>query len=158
MRSIFKLYIFKLVILSITMIFISFGASAYNSDIGSMYGWCSVLKKNNFSFKGLDTEEFVEALVCESAMQSYVQVGANTCDNIKIAHFASKRVAKNDQSKIKVFLDGIAIDTANSFVSTKQVILSFLNYAEKNPNEFNDRLYIKRQEFLGKVFPCKLDE
>jgi len=32
MKSIFKLYIFKLVILSVTMIFISFGASAEKLD------------------------------------------------------------------------------------------------------------------------------
>ena len=148
----------KLIIITLTMIFISFGAKAYNSDIESMYGWCTTFKNNNFKYKGLNSDDLMVSLVCETAMQSYSQLGASTCENIQIANKAAQMNTKDDHWKVKVFLNGLEKDSANAPVSLKQTVLSFSNYAEKNPNDFGKRIYQKREEFLGKIFPCDIEK
>jgi hypothetical protein len=140
------------------MIFISFGASAYKGDINTMYKSCSVFKKNNFQYKGLNDMDLFSVVLCESVMQSYAQIGYNNCENLHIANEAAKNNLKEDHWKTKVFLDGLAENTANANVNTTQAILSFLNYAEKNPNLFNKLIIFQRSEFLSKVFPCDLNK
>jgi hypothetical protein len=49
MKSIFKLYIFKLVILSLTMIFIIFGANASTTE--QFFGYCKTYQNNGFKLE-----------------------------------------------------------------------------------------------------------
>ena len=77
MRVFFKLYIFKLVILSLTMIFFTFGASAIN--IGDMYKNCKPYQNNGYKIEGLTETQAIESVACNAYFRALINTGVKNC-------------------------------------------------------------------------------
>ena len=147
MKSIFKLYIFKLAILSLTMIFISFGASALT--IEKLYKDCKPFQSNGFEFNNLDSNQIQRAIACFSYLSGLKNSGFTNC--IIMREF--NRIKYVDKKK----LDLISSLLTNANVDIDQVITSFTNYAENNTEFWKNELSNYARKFISKKFPCKLD-
>ena len=150
----------KLIITTLTMVFIGFGANAgniANVNIDKLYDFCSIFKKNNFDFKNLNSIDRAKSTVCASTLSAFVNYGYGVCVRNKYVynlHIQKKKLTNDNKSLITVLTQ----TSANNYVSTKQAILSFLNFAEKNPNSFDKYPHSFTPMFLGEVFPCELDK
>jgi len=147
MKGIFKLYIFKLIILSLTMIFISFGASA-KSDVEMYYKYCKPYQNNGFSADGLNETKLTNSLKCVEFFAILKMIGERNC-------YIFNSLRKNNRINDKSFIE-VARFTANSTPSVDAIISSFIKYAENNPASWVLRVDTPAPEYLSKEFPCKL--
>ena len=146
MKGIFKLYIFKLIFLSLTMIFISFGASAKLMTTGELYKNCKKYQNDGFQIKNKnDAMEIANAFMCLTRFKTMTEEGDILCMNLKMFY-----QREGETPYIKVLAR-----RANSFITDiNQSIMSFINFAEQNPNKW-DRWYQQdRSEYFAKSFPC----
>lgn len=152
MRSIFKLYIFKLVILSLTMIFISFGANAYSIKV--MYGYCKPLQNNGFNFENMEQGAQIKALTCYSYMTAVKDFGYANCGTLSVA----KRNGAEGQSGTFDTFNLVKDYMASGKADADAVIASFIKFAENNPDKWKYKSTEYVKEYLSDVFPCKLDK
>ena len=151
MKGIFKLYIFKLVILSLTMIFISFGASAYS--IKTMYEYCKPLQNNGFKMKGLDEERQVNGLTCSTYTIALKELGERNCIYLNIV----KEMGADDKSGTFDMFSMVKNTMASGKADVNAVVASFNKFAENNPDKWENKPSVHFKEFVSEVFPCKLD-
>ena len=152
--SLRKRDIMKLFITTLTMIFISFGANS-TIKIGQLHDYCSIYKSNNFKVKGLVGDNFSKALFCVNKIQSFIEAGWQTCKTYNL--FYKKSVEKNQISKSdKQLYYLMSLTTANKFITTKQGVLSFLNWADKNPKLFDKYPFVYLGDYLINDFPCEI--
>ena len=148
MKSIFKLYILKLAILSLTMIFISFGASANNVE--ELYKYCKPFQNNGLTLDGLNIKQQRSGLLCATYIRAMIDMGGQNC------------VYLNEMYKSTS--DKIGIQVLSSFHANDRkaplnaVITSFVIFAENNTSKwkYSPASYVK--EFINKNHPCKLEE
>lgn len=146
MKSIFKLYVFKLFILSLTMIFMSFGANAKFMTTGEVYKECKKFQNNGFNIKNKNNAmDIATGFSCLLRFKTMVEEGDILCLNLKLIY---KREGEIPYLRILA-------RRANSLITDiNQSIMSFINFAEQNPNKW-DRWYQQdRYEYFGKNFPC----
>lgn len=147
MKSIFKLYIFKLVILSLAMIFISFGASA--TSVENLYKQCKPFQSNGFSYEGLSEKQKWDAVLCQKILNNIALRGTSNC---YLLNAERKDGNINDRQFQKLTM------LANSPAYGNSLVISFLKYAEANPNVWKTRIPVVSYWFLSKDFPCQLKE
>ena len=152
MKRIFKLYIFKLTILSLTMIFISFGASAY--PIKKMYQYCKPYQNNGFQVKSMDAKGKINALTCVSYKTAIKDLGFYNCTLLNQA----KGMGADDQTGPFDTFEMVKQTMASGKAGINAVIASFNKFAENNPDKWKYKSAHFFKEFLSDVFPCKLDK
>ena len=152
MKSIFKLYIFKLVILSLTMIFISFGANAYSIKV--MYEYCKPLQNNGFKIESMDNQGQIDGLECWSYMTALKDLGFANCRILNLA----KKHGADDQSGTYDTFNMVKDTMASGKADVNAVVASFNKFAENNPDKWKYKTAEYFKEFVSDVFPCKLDE
>lgn len=137
----------KLLITTLTIIFISFGANA-SSNIETLYKYCKIYQNNGFKFKSTDQLVELKSVICQSEIRMMVHLGDKNCAILQ-------EIYKNSTDKIK--LEVFAKMAANGREqSISQVIMTFINFAEKNPQLWKDKVILHSKLFLGNKFPCKL--
>ncbi len=142
----------KLLITTLTMIFISFAASAYS--IEDMYKYCKPLQNNGFQIESMDEKGQINALTCYSYMTAIKDLGSANCGILGVA----KRSGADGQSGTFDTFNLVKDYMASGKADTNAVIASFNKFAENNPDKwvYKSSAYVK--EYLSDVFPCKLDE
>ena len=146
----------KLLITTLTMIFISFGANS-SIKIGQLHDFCSIYKSNNFKLNGLEGDDFAKALTCGIKFQRFIETGWQTCKTYNL--FYKKSIEKNYLSKSdKQLYYLMSQTTANKFITTKQGVLSFLNWADKNPKLFDKYSINYLGDYLINDFPCEIKD
>ena len=148
MKSIFKLYIFKLAILSLTMIFISFGANALT--IEELYKQCRPYQNNGFEFRNLSESQNRKAIACMTYLAGIRDTGLANCEMMR----EYNKMKFIDKNKLEIMSNL----SANANVLIDQVITSFTNYAENNTENWMYSPTVYASKFLYKKFPCKLDK
>lgn len=158
MKSIFKLYVFKLVILSLTIIFISFKANASQIiSVETLYDYCAIFKKNNFKYKGLDPSELRKSTICVERMIGYVEAGAGLCRNYNYFYKRFKE-AKILNDTHEHFFDLLEDTSGNQLIDYERAIKSYMSFVEKNTNLFRSLPFLHTTKFLSKQFPCKINK
>ena len=139
----------KLLITTLTMIFISFGANAV--EIGKMYNNCKPFQNNGFSMNGLAEEQLITATVCGGYFRGMIDLGVKNCVFLRIFH----KYKMVDDDEFKSFSKVLA-NTMNP--NLRAVIAGFINYAENNSEKWDKEIGLISHNFLSEKFPCKLEE
>ncbi len=79
----------KLLITIITMMFISFGAYAFN--IGDMYKYCKPYQSNGFDYNELTENQQIKALQCLSSLKFMFNIGSKTCVYLQSFYNSEKK-------------------------------------------------------------------
>ena len=138
----------KLLITTLTMIFISFGASAVSVE--SLYKQCKPFQSNGFAFENLSTKNVQNAIACLSYLAGMRDTGLANCQMMR----EYNKMKFIDKNKLEI----ISNLSANANVHIDQVITSFTNYAENNSDEWKYSPTVYASKYLYKKFPCTLDE
>ena len=136
----------KLLITTLTMIFISFGASAKVNTIGELYKDCKIYQNNGFELTGLDQVGIFRSTKCAIRFNTMLFEGQYLC--IALNALYKQNIDQNA-------LNLIAKMRANSGVKNiDQAIMTFINFAEKNPEKWDSDYQLYRDLYLGEKFPC----
>ena len=145
----------KIILFLTTLLFINFEVKAKDFSVEQMYEYCSIWKNNGFNIGNLDELNQFKATVCMAYIGGISDKGWSNCVSLNISidtyqkQYNTNEVGKRYNKVIKLFV-------ANIRISAKQAVLSFINYAEKNPNQFKYSAVSESYNYLGKIFPCKL--
>ena len=140
----------KLLITTLTMIFISFASNA-TLPIKEMFAHCKPLQNNGFKIQNLDNIQQINALTCMSYMRALRDVGEWNCFLLNTA----KRRGTDTKSK------GFQIAKtlmANANADVTAVVASFNKFAENNPDKWDKPIGPFSNVFLSAIFPCKIKE
>ena len=146
MKGIFKLYIFKLLILSLTMIFFSFGANAKVNTIGQLHKDCKIFQNNGFELTRLDQVGIFRSTICATRFNTMLFEGQYLCIALNALYI--KNVDLNVLSYFAKLRANSGVEDAN------QGKMTFINFAEKNPDKWNIDYQLLRDLYLGNKFPC----
>ena len=138
----------KLIITTLTLIFISFGANAITVE--KLYKFCKPYQNNGFQFDNLSSVQKNNAVGCLSYITGMVDKGSGTCRMIK--EINKKKLIDKKQLN---FLSSLI---ANERAQINAIIASFNNYAENNTDKWKYTPGSYTYEFISKKFPCKLDK
>ena len=138
----------KLLITTLAMIFISFGANALSVE--KLYKDCKPYQSNGFSTKNLSFEKQISSIACLSYLRGIRDKGDLNCKYLK----GIKKAKAIDIESLRV----LSLLLANSKASISSVITSFINYAENHPENWKYTPDTYSKEYLSDKFPCKLDE
>ena len=138
----------KLIIITLTMIFIGFGASAKTMSLGQLYKDCKIYQRNGFTLKKLQELDIYKSILCVSTFKTMINEGGFLCEGLKQEH----KLEPNSKSLLFV-----AIMRANSIpIDVSQAIMTFINYAEKHPKRWDEPYQFFRNEFMSAEYPCDL--
>lgn len=138
----------KLLIITLTMIFISFSTSAVT--VGDLYKYCKPYQNNGFEFNNLGTVQIQNALGCMFYLRGMIDRGRGNC--IVLEEMNKMNIIETN--KLKVFSNL----TANDKAPLNPIITSFINYAENNTHQWKYSPLSYAQDFISKKFPCKIKE
>ena len=139
----------KLLITTLTMIFISFGAHAFNVE--TLYKYCKPYQNNGFSWDNLSKSKIQDGIICISYFRGLGEAGYGTCDYFR-------RVYDRGLIDIKAFKTLSSLTANEKFGSVTQIITSFINFAENNPQHWKYSPYNYTNKYISEKFPCKLDK
>ena len=142
----------RLLILILSMIFTSFGASAYSIKV--MYEYCKPFQNNGFQVKGMDDEGKIKGLTCVSYMTALKDLGITNCILLNQA----KEIGADAQSGAFDTFNFVKEYMASGEADKYAVIASFNKFAENNPDKWEYKSAAYFREFVSDVFPCKLDK
>ena len=139
----------KLLIITLTIIFINSGVFAKNSGtIEDYYKFCKPYQVNGFSSKGLSNEQSNMSLICNNGLVTLMKKGILNCDILNYAR-------KDDSIDDKQF-NLLSTMIGNGFVKANPLITSFIKYAENNPEHWSKDITFATYHFLSRISPCKL--
>ena len=101
----------KLIVTTLTMIFIGFGASAITVE--ELYKDCKPLQNNGFAFENLKRNQMQAALACTAYLNGLADRGYVSCNHLKTLN-KNKKILFD---KKKIF--AISLITANGRYSNK---------------------------------------
>lgn len=136
----------KLLITTLAMIFISFGANAKENTIGQLYKDCKIFQNNGFELTGLDQVGIFRSTICATRFNTMLFEGQYLCIALNALYL--KNVDPNVLSYIAKLRANTGVEDAN------QAIMTFINFAEKNPDKWNTDYQLLRDLYLGDKFPC----
>jgi len=140
----------KLLITTLTMIFISFGAASQNYTVEEMYKDCKPLQSSGFNIKSIPQVAMMPTIACVKYFDALVTSGVMVCGSL----IGMKQRGYNlNTIDFKSFRDL----NSNGQTKTFPVIASFVNFAENNANLWKEKVALIKHQFLGTKFPCKLD-
>jgi hypothetical protein len=142
----------KLLITTLTMIFMSFGASAYTANsynIETLYKYCKPYQNNRFIFKGLDRYQIENAIDCTAYVKGLIDLGYKNC--LYLRQVYKEKGIRMTASQI--LSDFIANETN---VSINVVIKTFIKYAENNLKVWKYSPFNYTNVFLSKNYPRKI--
>lgn len=142
----------KLLITTLTMLFISFGANAYSVKI--MYEYCKPLQNNGFQLESMDNERQMDGLSCMTYMTAIRDLGVTNCVLLNVAKRSGADAQSGTFDTFNMAKDAMASGEAD----VNAVIASFNKFAENNPDKWKYKSASYFKEFLSDVFPCKLDK
>ena len=136
----------KLLITTLSIVFISFGANAKFSTTGELYKDCKKFQTDGFQIKNQnDAMQIATSFSCLTRFLTMIEEGDILCMNLKLMH---EKIGDKPWMKILA-------KRANSLVeNVNQSIMAFINYAEKNPKKWNRWYQADRHEYFAKNFPC----
>ena len=137
--------IMKLLITTLTMIFIGFSAQAYKID--DMNKHCKIFKANKFEVESSDNRIMNASIACSHYFRAILDGGQINCHALKML----KGIKDFNRSLL-------ASINANAAVTLPQAINSFLDWAENNEDKWHEGLMVYKTVFLHDKFPCKLKE
>ena len=137
----------KLLFIILTMIFFSFVASA--TSVETLYKQCKPFQNNGFAYEGLSEKKKWDAVLCQNILNNIALRGTSNC---YLLNEERKDGNINDRQFKKLTM------MANSPAYGNSLIVSFLKYAEANPNNWKTRVPVISYWFLSKDFPCKLSK
>ena len=146
----------KILITTITMIFISFGVlgdgTAWN--VGKLYERCKIINDADFNFEELDKDKTAYSVSCISILITMMVEGEKICHSLK-------GTLKNlEPSYVRGEILGRMLLFGNSLTDNQNLIKTFVKWA-KNKQEFWKQPITNsqpRMDFFGGNFPCKPDE
>ena len=138
----------KLLITTLTMMFISFGANAISVE--NLYKQCKPFQNNGFAYEGLSEKQKWDAVLCQNILNNIALRGTSNCYILN-----SERKDGNISDRQFKRLASIL---ANSPAHGNSLVVSFLQYAEANPNNWKTRVPVVSYWFLSENFPCKHKE
>jgi len=131
------------------MIFISFGAHAFSVE--TLYKYCKPYQNNGFSWDNLSKSKIQDGIICLSYFRGLGDAGYGTCDYLR-------RVYDRGLIDIKAFKTLSSLTANGKFGSVTQIITSFINFAENNPQHWKYSPYNYTNKFISEKFHCKLDK
>ena len=137
----------KLLITTLTMIFISFGAFGWS--IGETYKLCKPYQNNGFEINGLSNMAQVNSTLCKTTFRMLINTGVRNCQIINLVKESNKDIKTNT---LKV----MSMMTSNSNADMNAVITSFINFAENNTDDWSSLVSWSQHKFLNNKFPCEL--
>ena len=141
----------KLLITTLTMIFISFGATGQDYTIEKMFKNCKPLQSSGFNYKSIPKEALMRTVACKMYFDALVLAGVHVCGSL----IGMKQRGYNvDTIEFKALRDLNSNDETKTF----PVIASFINFAENNTNLWKEMISQHKLEFLSTKFPCKIDK
>ena len=140
----------KLIINFLLIIFITFNVEASNPDagkIGDLYKKCKVVQNSAFNLKDAGDEfKMASYVACTITIHSYITKGYSVCLNLK--------TLKDSGLGADVNWKYTANFLGNGVMNVAQGVISFIKFAENNPNTWNSSVADYTHMFLGKDFPC----
>jgi hypothetical protein len=138
----------KLLISTLTIIFISFGANAFNVE--DLYKKCKPLQNSGFTLDNLNLTQKSNAVHCATFIRAILSMGARNCVMLQEAY---KRTT--DVITVRTLADLLANDFN---ISLNAAVTSFVIFAENNTQywKYGPTNYVNK--FIGKNYPCKLDK
>ena len=124
------------IIIPLTLILQS-AKTSYSATTGQLYGYCQHLKSNGFKAQNAGD------VACQWYFAGVKESLSALCDTHKIFGHMGQNTFINEQ----------LIDM-NQF-DVEPLIVSFLNWADKNPSKFNNTAASYIGEYGAKDFPCK---
>jgi len=139
----------KSLITTLTMIFISFGANAFTVE--NLYQNCKPYQNNGFEFDNLSNDQSNKALICIGYIRGVIDMGHKNCQYLRESY--------NIKSIDIMAFNSLSQFTANGLnPSINGTIASFNNFAENNVDKWKYRPTVFSAQFVGKNYPCKLEE
>ena len=117
--------------------------------ISEMYKLCKPYQNHGFETYNLSKIESVNAMMCGSYFRALINTGVKNCHIL-----SNKEIQKGID---KTILMGLGVMTANSNANLEAVITSFMNFAEKTSEKWEDFVDWSYHEFIGKKFPCVIN-
>ena len=139
----------KLLITTLTILLVNFGANAFT--IEDMYKYCKPLQNNGFDLDGLSKTKNVNATICLTYFRALKDFGARNCILLNQA----EKSMEIPTSRVQLFKSLFA--NADEGVSINSIITSFNTFAENNTDKWNANPAYQHLLYLGKKFPCKQD-
>ena len=133
------------------MIFISFGANAFN--IGDLYKYCKPYQSNGFNYNELTDNQQFNALQCLSSLKFMFNIGSKTCVYLQSFYNSEKRVSRDLAKKLS-FLSAVLANSSNWQKNINAVIASFNVFAENNSQLWNEDVTLHHDKFISNKFPC----
>lgn len=141
----------KLLITTVTMIFISFGANAdMKGNVEEYYKLCKPYVANGLSTKGMRDDQLLDFAICSNVLVGHMIRGDMNCKLLK--NFRNAGDINSKQFRL------LSIAFANKYASLNQIVTSFVGYAENNPNVWRETLAGNTVQFINLKFPCKLKD
>ena len=131
------------------MIFVSFGANAFN--IEDLYKKCKPFQNNGFTLDNLNETQQQNALMCLSHLDALRKLGYKNCAYLKKAY-------ENKMINITAFETLSSLIANDKDTQINAVITSFVNFAENKPQKWKYTPSNYNEEFIGNIYPCKLDK
>ena len=125
-----------LILISSTLFFTT-AKSSFSATTGQVYGYCQHLKANGFKAKNAGD------VACQWYFAGVKEALSVLCDTHKIFGHMGQNAFINEQ-----LIDMNQYDV-------EPLIVSFLNWADKNPSKFNNSPSANIGEWGAKDFPCK---
>ena len=140
----------KLILTFFLMIFISTNVMASNPNvgkIGDLYKKCKVVQNSGFNLENAGNKlNMISYVACTITIHSYVMKGYSVCINLK--------KLKNSGLGPDIDWNYTINFLGNGSMNTSQGVMSFINFAENNPNTWDNAITDYTHMFLGKDFPC----
>ena len=143
----------KLLITTLTFMFISFGAISDVWKVGTLYESCKIINDADYILEKLDKNKKTHSVSCLSILITMMVEGEKICHSLKgtLKNLEPSYVRGEILSKMLLF--------GNSLTDTRNLIKTFVKWAKNNQEFWEQPITnsLPRMNFFGGNFPCKPD-
>lgn len=136
----------KILLTFLTIALFSFGVNAGIVTVEYMYKLCKPFQNNGFSMENMTSSQKVNSVICVTFFRTIIDDGLMDCFTMKTL-YREKLMSMND-------LNALSLTAANNPAQPNSVIVSFINWAEKNPDKFGRLAISYKSIYLHRVFKC----
>lgn len=139
------------------LVFSLYSSIAYSNsyNVENTYKNCKVWQNSNFDKTKLNASERIAVIKCLTQIKTYLDIGRQNCVYFKSVY----KDLVNEDKLVKDKLKILALLTSNKIETTvMQGVISFIKFAENNPNKFNEELQHVRVQWLNKQFYCNIEK
>ena len=107
---------------------------------------CKIFKENNFKIPNPNNDIMKASIACSHYFLALLNSGQLNC------MILNKLTSIKDYNRKFI----ASTNATNTEVTVKQAVTSFLDWADKNEDKWNEKFEVYKTFFLHDKFPCKI--